>query len=133
VTGDGAAKEAGVAALTSVEEYLAALPDERRAVMEELRRTIKAAAPDATETIAYLMPAMRSHGGQFLVSYAAYKKHYSLFPASEAVIEAGGEELKPYLAGKGTIQFPANKPIPTALVAKIVKVRVAENAERGSH
>jgi len=77
------------------------------------------------------MPAMRSHGGQFLVSYAAYKKHYSLFPASEAVIEAGGGELKPYLAGKGTIQFPADKPLPIALVAKIVKVRVAENADRG--
>jgi uncharacterized protein YdhG (YjbR/CyaY superfamily) len=120
-----------VAKPTTVEDYLAALPDDRRAVMETLRRTIKAAAPEATESIAYLMPAMRSHGGQFLVSYAAYKKHYSLFPASDAVIEAGGEELKPYLAGKGTIQFPADKPLPTALVTKIVKVRVAENAERG--
>lgn len=116
---------------TTVEEYLAALPHDRRAGVEELRRTIKAAAPEATESIAYLMPAMRSHGGQFLVSYAAYKKHYSLFPASDAVIEAGGEELKPYLAGKGTIQFPADKPLPTRLVTKIVEVRVAENAERG--
>jgi len=116
---------------TSVEEYLAALPDDRRATVEQLRRTIRAAAPEATETIAYLMPAMRSHRGQFLVSYAAYKKHYSLFPASDAVIEAGGDELKPYLAGKGTIQFPADKPLPIALVTKIVKVRVAENAERG--
>jgi len=84
-----------VAKPTTVEEYLATLPDDRRAGVEELRRTIQAAAPEATETIAYLMPAMRSHGGQFLVSYAAYKKHYSLFPASEAVIEAGGGELKP--------------------------------------
>jgi uncharacterized protein YdhG (YjbR/CyaY superfamily) len=121
-----------MAAPTSVEEYLAALPDERRAVMEELRQTVNAAAPEATETIAYEMPALRSHGGQFLVSYAAYKRHYSLFPASEAVIEAGGDELKPYLAGKGTIRFPADEPLPTALVTKIVKVRVAENAERGS-
>jgi uncharacterized protein YdhG (YjbR/CyaY superfamily) len=120
-----------MAAPTSVEEYLAALPDERRAVMEELRQTVNAAAPEATETIAYEMPALRSHGGKFLVSYAAYKRHYSLFPASDAVIEAGGEELRPYLAGKGTIQFPADKPLPTALVTKIVKVRVAENAARG--
>jgi uncharacterized protein YdhG (YjbR/CyaY superfamily) len=119
-----------MAAPTSIEEYLAALPDARRAAVEELRRTIRAAAPEAVETIAYLMPALRSHGGQFLVSYAAYKNHYSLFPASEAVIEAGGEELRPYLAGKGTIQFPADKPIPTALVKKIVKVRVAENGKR---
>ena len=115
---------------STVEEYLATLPDDRRAGMEELRETVKAAAPEATETIAYSMPAMRSHGGQFLVSYAAYKKHYSLFPASGAVIEAGGDELKPYLAGKGTIQFPADKPLPKALVTKIVKIRVAENETR---
>jgi uncharacterized protein YdhG (YjbR/CyaY superfamily) len=115
---------------TSVEDYLAALPNERRAVLEELRRTIKAAAPEATETIAYQMPAFRSHGGQFLVSYAAYKNHYSLFPASGAVVEALGAELTPYLAGKGTIRFPADDPIPGALVTKIVKVRVEENAAR---
>ena len=113
---------------TSVEEYLASLPDERRAGVEELRRTINAAAPEATETIAYGMPALRSHGGQFLVSYAAYKKHYSLFPASGAVVEALGAKLAPYLAGKGTIQFPADTPIPTAVVTKIVKVRFTENA-----
>lgn len=112
---------------TSVEDYLAALSDERRAGVEELRRTINAAAPEATETIAYGMPALRSHGGQFLVSYAAYKKHYSLFPASEAVVEALGPKLTPYLAGKGTIQFPADRPIPTAVVTKILKVRWAEN------
>ena len=113
---------------TSVEEYLASLPDERRAGVEELRQTINAAAPEATETIAYGMPALRSHGGQFLVSYAAYKKHYSLFPASGAVVEALGAKLTPYLAGKGTIQFPADRPIPTAIVTKIVKVRFTENA-----
>ena len=115
---------------STVDEYLAALPDDRRAAVDELRRTINAAAPEATEAIAYQMPALRSHGGQFLVSYAAYKNHYSLFPASEAVVEGLGEELAPYLAGKGTIQFPANAPIPTALVSRIVKIRVAENAAR---
>ena len=115
---------------TTVDDYLATLADDRRAVVEELRRTINAAAPDATETIAYGMPALRSHGGHFLVSYAAYQKHFSLFPASGAVVEALGEELTPYLAGKGTIQFPADRAIPTALVKKIVKVRVAENKAR---
>jgi uncharacterized protein YdhG (YjbR/CyaY superfamily) len=114
---------------TTVDEYLAALSDERRAGVEQLRRTINAAAPEATESIAYLMPALRSHGGQFLVSYAAFKQHYSLFPASEVVIEALGDELTPYLSGKGTIRFPADKPIPVATVTKIVKVRYAENAE----
>ncbi len=119
-----------MAGSTTVQDYLAALPDDRRAVVEEMRRTINDAAPNAEESIAYDMPALRSHGGQFLVSYAAYKKHYSLFPASDAVVEALGEELKPYLAGKGTIRFPADKPVPTALVRKIVKVRVDENAGR---
>ena len=115
---------------STVDEYLAGLPDDRRAVMEALRRTVKAAAPGASETIAYQMPALRSHGGQFLVSYAAYKRHYSLFPASGAVVEALGEELEPYLAGKGTLRFPANEPLPLGLVTRIVAVRVAENAER---
>jgi uncharacterized protein YdhG (YjbR/CyaY superfamily) len=115
-------------AAETIDDYLAELPDERRAAMEQLRQTLKAAAPEATETIAYKMPALRSHGGQFLVSYDAYKHHYSLFPASGAVVDALGKELTPYLAGKGTIRFPADEPIPTALVTKIVKVRLRENA-----
>lgn len=115
----------------TVDEYIEAAPEDRRAALELLRTTIRAAAPDATETIAYQMPAFRSHGGRFLVSYAAFKQHYSLFPASDAVIAAGGKELEPYLAGKGTIRFPTDRPIPTDLVARIVKVRVEENAARG--
>ena len=120
-----------MAAPTSVEDYLATLPDDRRAVVEELRRTINAAAPDATETIAYEMPALRSQDGRFLLSYAAYKNHYSFFPASDAVVKALGDELTPYLAGKGTIRFPASRPIPIALVERIVKARLAECAEHG--
>lgn len=113
---------------TSVDEYIAALPVQRRAAMELLRTTIKAAVPEADEAISYKMPAFRSHGGQFLVSYDAFKAHCSLFPASDAVIEACGPELTPYLSGKGTIRFPADKPIPVDLVTKILKVRWAENA-----
>jgi uncharacterized protein YdhG (YjbR/CyaY superfamily) len=113
----------------AVDDYLANLPDERRAAMELLRAAIKAAAPEATEVISYSMPAFRSHG-QFLVSYDAYKNHYSLFPASGAVIEALGDELTPYLAGKGTIRFPASRPIPADLVSRVVRVRVAETAAR---
>jgi uncharacterized protein YdhG (YjbR/CyaY superfamily) len=82
---------------TTVDAYLAALPDDRRPAMELLRTTIKAAVPEASEVIAYKMPAFRSHGGQFLVSYDAYKAHYSLFPASEAVVQVCGDELTPYL------------------------------------
>ena len=118
---------------TTVDAYMAALPAERRAAMELLRSTIKAAVPEAIETISYKMPAFRSHGGQFLVSYDAYKAHYSLFPASDAVIKACGAELTPYLSGKGTIRFPADQPIPVGLVTRILEVRWAENAaaERG--
>ena len=116
--------------LASVAEYLATLSEDRRAGAEELRQTVNAAAPEATEVIAYQMPALRSHGNQFLVSYAAYKNHYSLFPASEAVVAALGDELKPYLAGKGTIRFPADQPLPSALVTRILKVRLLENAAR---
>lgn len=116
---------------TTVDEYLATLPPERRAVMEQLRGAVKAAAPEATESLAYKMPALRSHGDQFLVSYDAYKNHYSLFPASDAVIESLGDELRPYLAGKGTIRFPADRPIPLDLVRRIVEIRVEENAARG--
>ena len=111
-----------------MDEYLATLTDNRREVMTVLRETINAAAPGATETIAYAMPALRSHGGQFLVSYDAYKRHYSLFPASERVIEALGEELTPFLSGSGTIRFPADRPIPVSIVRRIVEVRYAENA-----
>ena len=113
---------------SSVDEYLATLPDERRADMDVLRKAIKAGAPDATEALAYNMPAFRSHGGQFLVSYDAFKRHYSLVPASGAVVEALGDEIAPYLVGKGTIRFPAGQPIPAALVTRIVRIRVAENA-----
>ena len=118
-----------MAAPTSVEDYLAALPEESRAALERLRKTIRAAAPEATETISYQMPAFKDHG-RFLVSYAAFKDHCSLFPASRAVMEALGEELTPYFSGKGTIRFQANKPLPVALVKKIVKTRLEENAAR---
>ena len=78
-------------------------PSRRR---NELRETVRAAAPGATETIAYNMPAFRSHGGQFLVSFAAFRAHYSLFPASEQVVEELGDELAPYLAGRGRSGSP---------------------------
>jgi uncharacterized protein YdhG (YjbR/CyaY superfamily) len=118
-----------MAAPTSVEDYLAALPEEARAALETLRNTIKSAAPEATETISYQMPAFKDHG-RLLVSYAAFKDHCSLFPMSKRVIEAHGEDLKPYFTGKGTIRFHADKPLPAALVKQIVLARIEENAAR---
>ena len=114
---------------TSVEDYLAALPETSRTALEKLRKTIKAAAPDATETISYQIPTF-TDGGRLLVSYAAFKDHCSLFPASQAVKDALGDELKPYVTGKATIRFHADKPLPAALVKKLVKARIEENAAR---
>lgn len=117
-----------MATFASVDAYLAALPDEKRAAVEDLRRTVNAAAPRATETIAYDMPALRTGNGKFLVSYAAFKNHYSLFPASDMVVEALGDELTPYLAGRGTIRFAASRALPLAMITRIVEVRVVEHA-----
>jgi uncharacterized protein YdhG (YjbR/CyaY superfamily) len=111
----------------TVEEYFAALPEEARAGLEELRRTIRGEAPDATERVSYRMPSFEE-GGRILVWYAAFKDHYSVFPASEAVRKALGDELKPYLAGKGTIHFPINEAIPELVVRRIVEARRQETA-----
>lgn len=111
---------------TTVDEYLAALPEDRRAAMAAIRAAIRAGAPDAVEVITYKMPGCKTHG-RFLVSYDAFKRHYSLFPASDAVVDGLGAELAPYLAGRGTIRFPADEPIPTDLIERIVRIRVAEN------
>jgi uncharacterized protein YdhG (YjbR/CyaY superfamily) len=118
-----------MAASTSVEDYLAALPEEQRIALEKLRKTIKAAAPKATETISYQMPAFKQDG-RFLVSYAAFKDHCSLYPASYAVMEALGDDLEPYFSGKGTLRFQTDSPIPAQLVEKIVELRLEENAAR---
>jgi uncharacterized protein YdhG (YjbR/CyaY superfamily) len=115
----------GMATPTSVEDYLAALPEAPRVALEKLRMQIKAAAPEATETISYQMPAFKLRG-RFLVSYAAFKDHCSLFPASEKVLEACGHELTPYFSGKGTIRFTTERPLPSALVKKIMKSRIEE-------
>jgi uncharacterized protein YdhG (YjbR/CyaY superfamily) len=115
----------------TVDEYLTRLPDDRRVAMEQLRQTIRAAAPNAHEQLSYKMPAFKTHG-QFLVSYDAFKKHYSLFPASGGVVEGLGNEIEPYLAGRGTIRFPADRPLPLDLIRRIVEIRLAENEARAA-
>ena len=111
----------------TVEEYMAGLPDRARRGLEELRTTIKSAAPTATEGISYKMPVFRVSDAP-LVWMAAYKDHYSLYPATDELQRELGDELKPYLSGKGTIRFAADKPIPRQLVRRIVKVRLAEGS-----
>ncbi len=111
---------------SSVDEYIAALPEGPRAALKKLQKTIKAAAPQATETISYQMPTLKLDG-RFLVSYAAFKNHCSLFPWTETMVEEFGDELQPYLSGKGTLRFTVDAPMPATLVRKIVKERIREH------
>lgn len=110
---------------TDPEDYLASLPEDRRAAIRRIRDLAVAAAPEAVETIAYDMPALRLDG-HFLVSWAAFRRHDSLFPASVAVVEALGDDIAPYLAGRGTIRFPVDRPLPEDVVTRVVRTRVTE-------
>ena len=111
----------------TVDDYLAALPEEARATLEKIRKAIKAAAPKATEVISYQMPMYKHHG--MLVGFAAFKDHCSFFPGANPVA-THKDELKAYETSKGTIRFPIGKPLPAALVKKLVKTRIAENEKR---
>jgi uncharacterized protein YdhG (YjbR/CyaY superfamily) len=111
---------------TDVESYLAACPEPHRSTLEKLRATIRSVVPkETTEAISYGMPSFRYKGG--LVGYAAFKAHCSFFPMSGRLVEEFADELKAYKTSKGTIQFPADKPLPAALVKKMVKARIAQN------
>ncbi len=110
-----------------VDGYLAGVPEEARAALEKLRKTIRAAAgPGASEGFSYGIPAFKLHGRP-LVAYAALKNHCSFFPMSPAVIEAHKEQLASYELSKGTIRFQPDNPLPSALIRKIVKARVGES------
>ncbi len=112
----------------TVDQYLASKPEPQRAGLATMRAAIRAAAPDADEVITYKMPGFKTHG-RFLVSYDAFKAHFSLFPASQAVVDELGDDIRPYLHGSGTIRFPASEPIPTELIARIIAIRLRENDE----
>jgi uncharacterized protein YdhG (YjbR/CyaY superfamily) len=111
----------------TVDEYLSALPSSTKALMQEVRNTIKKAAPEAEELISYNMPAFRLNG--MLVWYAAYKGHIGFYPKNSG-ITAFKKELSGYKGAKGSVQFPLNKPMPLDLIRKIVSFRVQENLER---
>jgi len=123
-----AATETKTTGARDVDNYLSRLPDEQRAALEKIRQTIKSFVPDAIEVISYQVPTFK-YQGRMLVSYAAFKEHCSFFPGA-APIEAHRDELKSYQTSKGTIQFPASKPLPGALVKKLVKTRLEENERR---
>jgi uncharacterized protein YdhG (YjbR/CyaY superfamily) len=105
--------------------YLAAVSDDKRAALETLREAVKAAAPGAEECISYRLPAFRLNG-KLLVAYGAAANHCAFYPGS--VVEALKNELKDYDTSKGTIRFPADRPLPPTLVRKLVKLRIARAA-----
>ena len=115
---------------TTVDEYLAEVAEPAHSTLQKVRAMIRAAAPkEATEAISYGMPAFKYKGS--LVGYAAFKEHCSFFPMSGTLIEEMQDDLKKYKTSKGTIQFPSDKPLPAALVKKLVKARVLENESKG--
>jgi uncharacterized protein YdhG (YjbR/CyaY superfamily) len=123
MTKEKTSPEAGTAA---VEAYLARVPEPARGTLEKMRATIRAAAPkEATEAISYGVPSFQYKGG--LVAYAAFKRHCSFFPMGWSAIEEFAEELQGFRVSKGTIQFAPDKPLPAALVKKMVKACVARN------
>ena len=111
----------------TVDEYIAAAPEMVRGRLLELRAAIKAAAPQAEEVISYHMPYYKFHG--HLVGFAAYKDHVSLFGAFPSELK---QELKPYKTGRGSVQFPFDRPLPIRLVTKIVKVHLKMNETKAS-
>lgn len=120
-----ASKRAPGAGAAGVDEYLSTLPADARAVLAKLRRTIRAAAPRATEGISYRIPTFRHHGQ--LVGFAAFPGHCTFFVMSTEVTQKYAAALRRYPVGKGSIRFPADQPLPVALVTKLVRARIAEN------
>lgn len=111
----------------TIDEYIQLFSKETQVVLEEIRQTIKQEAPEAMEVISYKMPAFKYHG--MLVYFAAYKNHigfYALPSGNKEFVK----ELSGYKTGKGSVQFPLDKPMPLALIRKIVKFRVLENLSK---
>lgn len=113
----------------NIPEYIAGFPEDVQHLLEEVRNTIKKAAPEATEKISYAMPTYFLEGN--LVHFAAYKNHIGFYPAPSG-LEAFEKDIAKYKHSKGAVQFPINKPIPLALISRIVKYRVKINLEKAT-
>jgi len=113
----------------TIDEYIAGFPKDTQKFLQQVRATIKKAAPDATETIKYAIPTFMFHGN--LVHFAGYENHIGFYPAPVG-IEAFKKELSVYKQGKGSVQFPLDKPMPLKLITKIVKFRVQMTLEKAA-
>ena len=112
----------------TVSEYMSSIPATTKSILETLRKAVKEAAPDAEEVISYNIPTHK-HNGTYLIYFAGFKEHVSLYPIPKGN-EGFKKEISPYVAGKGTIKFPIDKPLPLSLISKIVKVSIKANQER---
>ena len=111
----------------SIDEYIGTFPEDIQKLLEEVRATIKAAAPDAEEKISYQMPTFFLKGN--LIHFAAFKNHIGLYPTPSGT-EAFKRELSIYQGAKGSVRLPIDKPLPLKLISRIVKFRVAENLKK---
>jgi uncharacterized protein YdhG (YjbR/CyaY superfamily) len=111
----------------SIDEYISSFPSETQSLLEQIRRTINEAAPDAIEIISYAMPAFYLNGN--LVFFAGYKNHIGFYPSSSG-IKAFQKEISKYKNSKGAVQFPLDKALPLSLIKKIVKFRAKENLSK---
>jgi uncharacterized protein YdhG (YjbR/CyaY superfamily) len=113
------------AKFTSVDDYVAAQSEDARRVLERVRSVVRKAVPGVEEAISYGFPAFRLDG-RVLLHLAAWKRHYSLYPANERVVAAFGEELDPYLVERSTLRFPFSQAVPAELIGRIAKFRAKE-------
>jgi uncharacterized protein YdhG (YjbR/CyaY superfamily) len=113
----------------SVDEYIARHPKDVQAILQRIRSTIRKALPGAEEGISYQIPTYKLRGG-YVVYFAGWKQHFSLYPASDRLVAAFKDELEPYKISKGTIRFPLSQPVPVRLIERIAKFRAREAAER---
>ena len=112
----------------SIDEYIETFPEDIQKILKELRETIKAAAPEASETISYGIPTFTLNG-KYLIYFAGWKNHISIYPIPTGS-EAFNKQISKYVEGKGTLKFPTDKPLPLKLITKMVKLKVAENLRR---
>lgn|SRR5574341_509366 len=113
----------------TIDEYIAGFPPDVQDILQQVRQTIREAAPDAEETIKYRMPTFTLNGN--LVYFAAFKNHIGFYPVPSG-IEKFKKELSVYKQGKGSVQFPLDQPMPHDLIRRIVQFRVKENADRAA-
>ena len=112
---------------SSIDEYIKSFPKEIQDILQQIRITIRKAAPNAEEAISQAIPTFKLNGN--LVHFAAFKNHIGFYPAPKSNV-AFKKELSVYKGGKGTVQFPLDKPMPLNLITKIVKFRVKENLKK---